>query len=162
MKAILVGNDDKSNGRLFYNPDTKKLMASSDYILNISAPSGPIFNLPYNEPATYMLYTDNKSIASSSFDLSQTVYLSPTHLSHALEKATILDVPFQHNEPHTLKLAQDNSIIHAMPFDILPYNPKATSDTSSPSINYPWLRNNAKAAIFLSDSMSVPKHGIIV
>ena len=49
-----------------------------------------------------------------------------------------------------------------MPFDILPYNPKATSDTSSPSINYPWLRNNAKAAIFLSDSMSVPKHGIIV
>ena len=49
-----------------------------------------------------------------------------------------------------------------MPFDILSYNPKATSDTSSPSINYPWLRNNAKATIFLSDSMSVPKHGIIV
>ena len=45
VKAILIGNDKKSNARLFLNPQTKKIMASSNYCLKISCPSGPIFNL---------------------------------------------------------------------------------------------------------------------
>ena len=99
VKAILVGNDDKSDGRLFYNPITKKFMSSSDYRLNISCPSGPIFNLSYQEPTTYSLYTDSVSTDAPAFDLAQTVYLSPSYNTHPLEKAIVLDVPFNYNEP---------------------------------------------------------------
>ena len=161
VKAILVGNDDKSDGRLFYNPQTRKLMASSDYRLNTTCPSGPIFNLKYNEPTTYSLYTDNVQSDTPAFDLSQTVYLSPTHASYALGKATIIDIPFQHNSPYTLQISKDGSIIQAMTFDILPYNPKAEQPEQGPSIDYPWFKNNVKATLFLSESMSKPKHGFI-
>jgi len=41
VKAILVGNDYKSDGRLFYNPNTKNMMGSSDFCLDISHLSGP-------------------------------------------------------------------------------------------------------------------------
>ena len=164
VKAILVGNDPKSDGRLFYNPHTKNFMSSSDYILNVSSPSGPIFNLNYEEPTSYNLYTESSvSTDKPAFDLSQVVYLSPSHTSQPLQKATVIDIPFKHNDPYTLQLATDSSIISVQPCHILPYNPSSDklSDTS-PSISYPWLKDKAKATLFLSNTMSQPKHGIIV
>ena len=47
IKCILVGNDEKSDGRLFYNPTTKSVISSSDFVLNTTAPSGPIFDIKY-------------------------------------------------------------------------------------------------------------------
>ena len=164
VKAILVGNDPKSDGRLFYNPHTKNFMSSSDYILNVSSPSGPIFNLNYEEPTSYNLYTESSvSTDKPAFDLSQVVYLSPSHTSQPLQKATVIDIPFKHNDPYTLQLATDSSIISVQACYILPYNPSSDklSDTS-PSISYPWLKDKAKATLFLSNTMSQPKHGIIV
>eukprot|EP00957_Ditylum_brightwellii_P016897 1274335-Ditylum_brightwellii.AAC.1 len=45
IKAICVGNNNKSNGLLFYLPQTKSLVSSSDYTLDPFIPSGPAFNL---------------------------------------------------------------------------------------------------------------------
>ena len=165
MKAILVGNDDKSDARLFYNPSTKKLLASSDYRLNISCPSGPLFDLEYTEPTSYSLYNDSVSTDAPSFDLSQTVYISPTHLSHALQQATVLDIPFKHGDPYTVQLKGDNAILQVMSFDILPYDPSTdntNTDGLSPFLSYPWFKHNAKATVFLSDTMSQPKQGIVL
>ena len=164
MKAILVGNDDKSDARLFYNPTTKQLIASSDYRLNISCPSGPIFNLEYSEPTTYSLYNDTVTADAPTFDLNQKVYLSPTHLTHPLQPATVLDIPFKHGDPYTLQLQDIDTIIQTMSFDILPYNPSTSplNDGLSPSITYPWLKHNAKATLYLKDSMPLPKQGIIL
>ena len=58
VKTILVGNDSKSDGRLFHNP----LMGSSDYCLNISHPSGPPFGLVYNGDFEFNLF-DNSAEA---------------------------------------------------------------------------------------------------
>ena len=50
-----------------------------------------------------------------------------------------------------------------MPCHILPYNPNETNQIpSTPSISNPWFKHNTKATLFLSDSMSQPKHGIIL
>lgn len=123
LKTILVGNDEKSDARLFYNPITKKLIASSDYRLNISCPSGPIFNPEYSEPTSYSLYNDSVTTDTPSFDLAQSVYISPTHLSYPLQQATILDIPFKHSDPYTIQIKGDNTILEVMSFDILPQWP---------------------------------------
>ena len=162
MKAILVGNDDKSDGRLFYNPDSKKLLASSDYRLNISCPSGPIFKLQYSEPTSYNLYTESTKTDAPTYDLSQSVYFSPTHLSHPLQKATVIDIPFKRSDPYTVQLQNDQSILQASVIDLLPYNPSAESIDSGPSIEHPWFQHHTKATLFNPQNMSTPKHGFVV
>ena len=163
IKAILVGNDTKSDGRLFYNPNTKKILASSDYRLNVSCPSGPIFNLQYQEPTSFSLFNNRVNDDAPTFDLHQTVYLSPTATQHPLAKATVIDIPFKPGEPYKLQIADNASIISVQAYDILPYNPQAvTANDTSPSIHYPWFKNKARCTIFLSESMAIPKHGIVV
>ena len=155
IKAILVGNDDKSDGKLFYNPSSKKLMASSDYRLNITAPSGPLFNLEYQDPTTYTLYNDSIQCDAPNFDLGQTTYLSPTHLAHPGEAVTIIDIPFQHNDPYTVQVNSTKTILQVMHFDILPYNPQMSpSDGNSPLLHHSWFKHNAKVTLFQPKHMS--------
>ena len=51
-----------------------------------------------------------------------------------------------------------------MPFDLLPYNPSTLprTDNSGPVIAYPWFNHKTKATLFLPESMTQPKHGIII
>jgi hypothetical protein len=49
VPTILIGNDDQSDGCLFYNPKTKNIIASSDYCLDHSLPSGQIVNLKHEQ-----------------------------------------------------------------------------------------------------------------
>ena len=49
-----------------------------------------------------------------------------------------------------------------MPFNILPYNPSSQSTSNGPLLHQQWFKHNAKVTLFLSESMSQPKHGIIV
>ena len=75
VRAILVGNDDKSDGRLFYNPTTKSMMASSDYRLDTSRPSGPLFNLEYTQPTSFSFYNDTVEDTPPTYDINQKVYI---------------------------------------------------------------------------------------
>ena len=48
IKCIVVGNDHKSDGRLFYVPKTKHLIGSADYVIDHIPPAGPVFGLKYD------------------------------------------------------------------------------------------------------------------
>ena len=49
IKCILVGNNSKSDGQVLYVPNRRSILRSSDYKLDPTHPSGPIFQLNYNE-----------------------------------------------------------------------------------------------------------------
>ena len=93
---------------------TKKILGSSDYRLNISCPSGPLFGLKYDATMSYTLFNDDAATMTPAFDLGQQVVVSPTQLHHPLKKATIIDIPFKHRDTYKIKLLECNSI-----FDIL-------------------------------------------
>eukprot|EP00957_Ditylum_brightwellii_P163014 12413261-Ditylum_brightwellii.AAC.1 len=57
IKAICLGNDKKSGGLLFYLPMSKSIVSSSDYHLNPTILSGPIFNLHYDGCIGFDLYS---------------------------------------------------------------------------------------------------------
>ena len=48
IKYTLVGNDSKSDCKLLYVPHTRITLGLSDYKLDLTHPSGPIFQLNYN------------------------------------------------------------------------------------------------------------------
>ena len=48
IKAILVGSDPKSDGKLVYVPHTKSIIGSADYDLDPSHLSGLVFGLTYD------------------------------------------------------------------------------------------------------------------
>ena len=61
IPAILVGNDDKSDGKLFYNPSSKQILGSSDFKLDTSHASGPLFELPYRSSDFSYIQRDQMS-----------------------------------------------------------------------------------------------------
>ena len=56
IMGICVGNDPKIDGLLFYLPTTKKLVGSSDYRLDPTVPSGPVFGYSYYGGIGFNLY----------------------------------------------------------------------------------------------------------
>ena len=46
IKAILIENDSKSDGKLSYDPHTKSIIWSEDYDLDLSHSSGPVLDWP--------------------------------------------------------------------------------------------------------------------
>ena len=162
IKAILVGNDDKSDGHLFYNPLTEKILGSSDYCLNVSCPSGPLFRLKYKEPTTYTLFNEDVLTSAPAFDIGQQIVMSPPHLHHPLKKATVLDIPFKHSDTDKVKITECNTILDALPCDLLPYDPNGQQDDTGISLAHPWCKHKARCTIFLTKSMAIPKHCIII
>ena len=110
-----------------------------------------------------MLYTDD-SVESEppAFDIGQTVHTAPTYLQHPLQKATVIDIPFKRGDMYKLQLYDSGSIINALPHDILPYDPSNLHGDSGPSLHHPWFKHKAKCTLFLTESMAVPKHSIII
>ena len=127
---------------------TKKILGSSDYRLNISCPSGPLFGLKYDATMSYTLFNDDAATMTPAFDLGQQVVVSPTQLHHPLKKATIIDIPFKHRDTYKIKLLECNSIFDILPCDILPYDPSNQVDENSPSLPNPWFRHKACCTIF--------------
>ena len=157
-----MGNDEKSDGRLFYNPVTKKIFGSSDYRLNISCPSGQLFGLKYDVLTSYTLFNDDTSTTTPAFEIGQQITVSPTHLSHPLKRATIIDIPFKHSKSYKIKLTECNTILDISPCDILPYDPSNQVNNTGPLLLNPWFKHKARCTIFLTEYMAIPKHGIIV
>lgn len=53
--SFIVGNDLKSDGQLVYNPASNQVIASADYSLDPTHPSGPLFNFLYDGGLQFML-----------------------------------------------------------------------------------------------------------
>ena len=56
ITGICVGNYPKSDGLLFYLPNTKKLVGSVYYRLNPTVPFGPVFGYSYDGSIGFNLY----------------------------------------------------------------------------------------------------------
>ena len=162
IKAIIVGNDEKSDGKLFYNPSTKSLLGSSDYRLDTSHPSGPLFGLAYNGNFEFHLLDDSLTSTPPCFDLLQEVYISPQHESSPGLLARVLNIPFHHSDAYSLQVVSTGDIIDVLEGSILPTNPNAPlPDTSSLILTLPWIKHDAKTTLFLPESMVKPQQGLL-
>ena len=137
IKTILVGNDTKLDGRLFYNPATKKLMGSSDYCLNTSLPSGPPCDLVYNGGFNFNLFDNTLKSTPPAFDLGQIVFLPPDHPTDPSQRTTILPIPMTLGTPFSIQCQTSNDIVDVMESEIMPYNPELLTDTTNLVLSLP-------------------------
>jgi hypothetical protein len=161
VKAILVGNDPKSDGRLFYNPITKGLMGSSDYRLDISIPSGPPFNLIYNGGFDFNLFDNSAEAIPPAFDLGQTAFIQPSHDLHPSESAKILTIPMSLTAPYAVQL-NSGDIIDIMECDLQKHDPNDITDDANPILTRPWLRHEARITLIIPGVMLKPKQGFLI
>ena len=61
-----------------------------------------------------------------------------------------------------MKISECHTILDVLPCDLLPYNPENQQDDTGMSLAHPWCKHKARCTIFLTESMAIPKHGIIV
>eukprot|EP00957_Ditylum_brightwellii_P089191 6792282-Ditylum_brightwellii.AAC.1 len=84
IKAICVGNDTQSNGLLFYLPNSKKLIASSDYCLDLPVPSGSVFGLTYDGCIGFDLFSNaSKDLRPLIYEPGQQVFYLLNNISGA-------------------------------------------------------------------------------
>ena len=61
IKYILVGTDSESDGQLFYVTHIRSILGSSDYKLDPTHPSDPIFQLNYNGGIQFNLHVPHSN-----------------------------------------------------------------------------------------------------
>jgi deoxyuridine 5''-triphosphate nucleotidohydrolase (dut) len=168
VPAILLGNDDQSDGCIFYNPTTKNIIASSDYRLDHSRPSGPVFHLEYEQHGYgfSVLTQDNNPISQAApFSLGDEVYITSTvnDTPRNIQKGTILNVPLSDDLPYTIQL-RDGQILEEYLSSLSPDNPTSSSDISTFQTTikeYPWITHGSKVTVFFSNKMTTPKQGYL-
>ena len=128
----------------FSIPETIQLLGSSDYHLNTSHPSGPMFNLTYNGGLNFHLF-DPSDISDSppAFRLNQTIYLKPSHLDYPSAQATILTIPTTATDPYMIQLSETKHIINITASDLLPYNPNQPEHNINPVLTLPWIQHHS-------------------
>jgi len=166
IKGICVGNDSKSDGKLFYIPHTRSLIGSSDFTLDPAPPSGPCFDLPYDGGINFnLLAPDDTTLRPPTFDINTPVYVqSPT--THEFHDATIIDIPLGGSHMFTVHYKDTDDIeqvhrdcIH----DLCPNTPAAPSWQPSPFPSAPWITHTStKVTMFLPSKMSSPKQGYLL
>jgi deoxyuridine 5'-triphosphate nucleotidohydrolase len=162
VPTILIGLDDQSDGCLFYNPTTKQIISSSDYRLDHSRPSGPIFNLPY-ETGTFgfSLYNSDNQNQNSipPFNLGDQVFVQ-REANEPSVQATILAIPLSDTLPYTVQLT--NGQVQEEYLSALSLHDPSNSSPTMPSLSqYPWVTHGAKVTIFLTNKMTTPKQGFL-
>jgi hypothetical protein len=167
VPTILIGFDDQSDGCLFYNPATKNIISSSDYRLDHSRPSGPMFNLP-SESSTFgfSLYNpdqmQNQNLPPLS--LGDQVFIQHDNTDVPSIPATVLSVPLTDSLPYTVQL-ENGQIKEEYLSSLSLHSP--TSDVNSthsltpPHSSIPWIQHGAKVTIYLTNKMTPPKQGFL-
>ena len=166
IKAICVGNDSKSDGKLFYIPHTRSLIGSADFTLDPAPPSGPCFDLPYDGGINFNLLAPNDTaLRPPTFDINTPVYVqSPT--THEFHDATIIDIPLGGSHMFTVhyKDTEDIEQVHRdCIHDLCPTTPAAPSWQPSPFPDAPWITHTStKVTMFLPSKMLSPKQGYLL
>jgi len=166
IPTILIGNDDQSDGCLFYNPKTKHIIASSDYRLDSSRPSGPIFNLPHEQSGFgFTMLNPNHTGTTSppSFTLGDQVYVTTVDSNDtpSSKPATVLTVPLSDDLPYTVQL-EDGRILEEYSTSLSPHDPTPPNHQPEQSlVSHPWIKHGAKVTVFFSNKMTSPKQGYL-
>jgi hypothetical protein len=159
--AILVGNDDHSDSRLFCNPNTSRLMGSSDYIIDEHMSSDSAFNLPYSENICFNTYATDQ-LKFPSHNVGDTIFTLASHPTHPVKKATVLAALFNGSEYYSVSIEGSNNIIDIALSFLTTIDPSNEFIDSSPSIRHTWYKHKAPTTLFLPDVMSEPKQGTII
>ena len=105
IKCILVGNNNLSDGQLFYVPHTKIIIGSSDYKLDPTYPSGPMFQLHYDDGIQFNLYIPQSSdMRPPTLNIGDRVNTISTK-----RKATVIYIPMNHSLFYTIKYDDNNN-----------------------------------------------------
>ena len=166
IKAICVGNDSKSDGKLFYIPNTCSLIGSSDFILDPSPPSGPCFDLPYDGGINFnLLAPDDTSLRPPTFDINSSVYVqSPT--THDFHDATLIDIPLGGSHMFTVhyKDTEDIEQVHRdCIHDLSPESSAFPSWQPTPFPDTPWISHTStKDTMYLPTKILTPKQGFLL
>jgi deoxyuridine 5'-triphosphate nucleotidohydrolase len=169
LKCIAVGTCDKSNGLLFYHPQSKQLITCGNgYKFDPFSPAGPQFDEKFD--GTFTFQTGNPTSAihrQPTYELTKTIYYKDTSTTPpTYHKGTILHQPIDDDdEPYTIHNTSTGNILQLMCSEILDHDPSKpiTTNTSNlPFPHIPWLLHKAKVTVFLNDQMKTPKQGRLI
>mmetsp|Transcript_25281 Transcript_25281/g.38332 ORF Transcript_25281/g.38332 Transcript_25281/m.38332 type:complete len:271 (-) Transcript_25281:568-1380(-) len=159
IPAILVGNDAKSDGRLFYNPSSKQMIGTGDYRLDLSLPSGPAFQLSYDGDPRYSTYNPkNIQDVPPTFPQNSQVYITDSHDSHPNQKATVINFPIQPDDVYVVLISNSNQLLE-ITLKYLQQPPSSPSPICAPS--FPLIEHDEKVTLYLPDSMEKPQQEFI-
>jgi deoxyuridine 5'-triphosphate nucleotidohydrolase len=166
--TILIGLDDQSDGYLFYNPSTKSIISSSDFRLDHSRPSGPLFNLPHESGNFgFSLYDPQQQHTQHlpPFSLGDKVFITDATNENASIPATVLSIPLSDNLPYTVQL-ENGQVKEEYLSSLSLHSPTSsphtsTSNTTNIQQQYPWLAHGAKVTLFFTNKMTTPKQGFL-
>jgi hypothetical protein len=157
IPTILLGNDDQSDGCLFFNPKTKNIIASSDYRLDHSRPSGPVFDLEHEQHGygfSVLSATTTQTSHVTPFTLGDAVYITTTdsNNSQTIKQGSVLNIPLSDDLPYTIQL-HDGQVIEEYLSSLSPHNPTTSTDSELPNslANHPWISHGSKVTVFFSN-----------
>eukprot|EP00957_Ditylum_brightwellii_P032422 2456768-Ditylum_brightwellii.AAC.1 len=128
IKAICVGNDKKSDGLLFYIPLSKRLISSSDYTLDPTIPSGPVFNLYYDGCIGFNLYSpSSEQLHPLVYESGESIYYKTPEME-LYEHSIILISPTEHNNIATIKNKTTQDILQVDITAITTLNPASVAE----------------------------------
>ena len=167
IPTILLGNDDQSDGCIFYNPATKNIIASSDYRLDHSRPSGPVFNLPHEQHGfgfSILQPSQTANIQPPPFALGDSVYITTTREDGepTLQHGTVLSIPLSDNLPYTIQL-RNGQVREEYLTALSPHNPQQDNLINPVKLqdHHPWIHHGSKVTVFFSNKMTTPKQGYL-
>jgi hypothetical protein len=162
LKVICVGKCPKSDSLLFYHPPSQQLISDADgHRFDNFSPSGPQFGLQYDGAFVLTRKSDQPIHQSPAHEEQSTAYVNR---GNKYEKITVLSVPINdEDDNYTVQAQESGHIFEVSHADITNSDPtKQSTDAAEPLNNmYPWIKNNAKTTVFLSDTWTRPKQGFL-
>ena len=160
IKYIAVGRANNADALTFYDPRTKDIITSSDFRLDPTKPSGVEFSFKPEHPVQFYRHNPNSTINfSPEFDLGTIVQIDKPENEYHGKEGHIIAVPLHPDDPYTVQLTFDNTIIQYQPENIKEI-PKVTPDSTIP--NAPsWIHHNAPCTLYLPH-MPKAKQGHII
>ena len=163
IKAILVGNDPKSDGKLFYVPHTKSIIGSADYDLDPSHPSGPVFGLTYDGGIQFSLHIpDAQEWRTPTYNQGDKVHLFND--IHQKLEAIIIDIPIKGFDYYTIRYSNSGDYDQVPESYITSLNLSPITLIDSKIIHHlhKWIKNDAKVTLYLHDKIEKAKQGYLL
>ena len=161
IKCITVGRDTTSDGLLFYNPNTNRVVSSSDYRLDPSKPSGISFKYDNINSLHFHLHDkDTDILRPPTFDLGNLIKITDEKSTLYNELGTIISIPLRDDQPFTIELLNSGGIIQLNESDIEQHaNTPPASTSSAIADALSWIKHNAKCTLYIPSSMQKPLQG---
>ena len=159
-KAILVGRSDRTHTYMFYHPNTKKIITTSECLLDERLPAGPAFNLPYDGGLFFTKYCEqNIKTRPPTFAPESRPYIKQNNSYLQVE---VINVPLNDDSIYTVQYP-DGSIHQLHEQYLLPNNPNLDPQEHDPRLHtFPqWIKHGSKCTMFLP-TMKRPAQGTLV